>query len=120
MAVRKSAWQEVASEICHQAGIHEDIDLALHLQNHNFKVDFSPSLVVCVSSRRFQTDFSSFKNYIIALPNTYQIHGKYRYLPIYALVALGLISFLPMRAVNRLFNPDSYTAQRIDPTSNIL
>ncbi|MEI8338675.1 MAG: glycosyltransferase family 2 protein [bacterium] len=120
MAVRKSAWQEVRGELCHHCGIHEDIDLAIHLQKHGFKVDFDPSLPVGVSARRFQTDFSSFKNYIIALPNTYQIHGKYRYLPIYALVALGLISFLPMRAVNRLFNPDSYTAKRIDPTSNIL
>lgn len=120
MAVRKSAWQEVSEELCHHAGLHEDIDLALHLQKKNFNVDFDPSLAVGVSARRFQTDFKSFKNYILALPNTYKIHGKYRFLPIYALVALGLVSFLPMRTVNRLFKPDSYATQRIDPTSNIL
>jgi len=120
MAVRKSAWQKVASEICHQAGIHEDIDLALHLQKHGFKVDFSPSLVVCVSSRRYQSDFKSFKHYLLALPETYKIHGKYRFLPIYILVALGLISFLPIRNINRLISAKTYSTPRIDPTSNTL
>ena len=120
MAVRKTAWQAVRNQLCHHAGIHEDIDLAVHLQKNDFRVDFDSSLAVSVSARRFQTDFRSFKNYLLALPKTYKIHGKYRYLPIYALVALGLIGFLPMRTVNRLFNPDAYATRRVDPTSNIL
>lgn len=120
MAVRKSAWQAVSAELCHHAGMHEDIDLAIHLQKKNFKINFDPSLAVGVSARRFQTDYKSFYSYLVALPQTYKIHGKYRFWPIYALVALGLIGYLPMLTVNRLFNPDSYAAQRIDPTSNIL
>jgi len=120
MAVRATAWQEVCAELCHHVGIHEDIDLAIHLQKHGFKVDFDSSLTVGVSARRFQSDFRSFRHYLFALPETYKIHGKYRFLPIYALVTLGLVGFLPMRIINRLFSAEAYASPRIDPTSNIL
>ena len=121
IAVRKSAWKKVNDQLCHSKGLHEDVDLALHLQQEGLIVCFDSKLSFRVSSRRYDSDMQSFMNYVLALPRTYSLHGSYNYYPIYCLVALATFGYLPARSFNRLFAPMNKRVQanRIDPTSNV-
>lgn len=120
MAVRRSAWKAVFSELCHGKALHEDVDLALHLQTKNYKVIYDESLAVQVSARRYDSDFKNFMNYVLALPRTYGRHGNYNYLPIFLLVVLAVVAYLPARTINRYMGPlpNRFNEPRIDPTSN--
>lgn len=53
MSLKKSAWEKVKNEICNDdAEVHEDIDLAMHLEKYG-KILYDPTLVVLSSPRRF-------------------------------------------------------------------
>jgi len=54
MALRKTAWEEVKSDVClDDKEVHEDLDLAIHLSNLG-KVRFDYNLVVESSFRRWK------------------------------------------------------------------
>lgn len=131
MAVRKSAWDLVRSDLCNCAGIHEDFDIAIHLQELGAKVGFDERLTVGVSSRRVDTDYLSFLRYAWTSPLTYAEHnirGRYHMYPIVALSAIG---YFPARFLHKAY--DAQTASfslsraiasdqsiaRVDPTTYV-
>jgi len=74
MAVRRNAWQSVRSLICDNPSIHEDMDLAIHLQEKGFSVFYDETLVAGISSRRISNNFKDFVDYTLVSPRTYANH----------------------------------------------
>jgi len=56
MALRRSAWETIRDETCRDEKdeMHEDIDLSLHLADHDLKVQYWPQMVSGMSARRLE------------------------------------------------------------------
>jgi glycosyltransferase involved in cell wall biosynthesis len=130
MAIRRSAWKSVCSLICTQKNIHEDFDLAIHLQESGQLVTYEPELLASVSSRRIDTDFKSYVRYSLISPRTYKLHGLSSRYHMYPIILIAWIAYIPARLLykgydhskgefsfNKLFSP---SRGRIDPTINIV
>ena len=128
MAIRKTAWLKVRYQVCCLAGYHEDLDIAIHLQERNLKVKYIADLSADVSCRRIKTSFWQFLKYCLASPRTYKYHQlknrKYMYLPIVLIVALFPLGYLiyasynpKLKRLSVMFLLANFRLkQRIDPT----
>ncbi|RSX46482.1 glycosyltransferase [Bifidobacterium castoris] len=79
MALRASAWHEVAGEVCRDREdvMHEDIDVSLHLLGRGFKTVYSERMICGISARRMDTSFKSFRNYMKRFKNTFEAHPQH-------------------------------------------
>lgn len=79
MAVRRSAWEVIKNEVCRDKEdiMHEDIDLSLHLFDHDFETVYSPDMITAVSARRMDTSLSSFRSYMRRFKNTFDAHPQH-------------------------------------------
>ena len=131
MAIRKDAWNKVKAKLCFEKNIHEDYDLAIHLQELGMKVSFDERITAKVSSRRIDTNFVSFIKYVWKSPSTYARHNQKVYLNMMPVVATCIIGYLPGRilyrgydpikeafSINKLLEPNKELS-RIDPTVNV-
>lgn len=105
MALRKSSWRLVKPHVCSQGGMHEDFDLAIHLQDMGMKVSYDDHLRAGISARRTDVGFLSFLHYVRVNPHTYVLHGKNRIGRIYWVCLLALIAYLPCRILYRGLDP---------------
>lgn len=130
MAVRRSAWNKVRSSLCSCSNIHEDFDLAIHLQEKGLRVDYEQELVAGVSSRRIDTDFNSFFRYSLVAPRTYKYHNLRNRYHMYPVLLICWTTYVPARVIYRGYDPEKgsfslnrlfmTTTPRIDPTTNIV
>lgn len=130
MALRRSAWNDVVGRLCSEKGMHEDFDLAIHLQELGYKVAYEESLQANVSSRRIDTTFAAYVRYTLVSPHTYAMHGLRSRRHMYSVLAACWLLYLPARLVYRSYDPrtGSYSvaqllvasASRVDPTTNII
>jgi glycosyltransferase involved in cell wall biosynthesis len=129
MAVRKSAWLAVQKQgLCAEAGLHEDFDLGIHLQEAGFRVAYDERLVANVSSRRVDTGFWAFVRYGLVSPKTYAAHGLQSRRHMYPVLLVTWACYFPGRILYRGYNPKTgnfslahifvATTARIDPTTN--
>lgn len=92
MALRKSAWNKVKKTLCPCDGLHEDLDLAIHLQEHGLKVVYNENLIAGTSPRRIANGLKQFTNYCLASPRTYKAHSiknrRYMYVIIFIVMSL--------------------------------
>lgn len=93
MAIRTSAWQSIANEVCHKRGQHEDFDLAIHLVRQNQAVTFDERLKASLCYRQANYDFAAFSNYILISPRTYLDHGRISGRVMYQAVAFVLVLY---------------------------
>ncbi len=131
MAMRTSAWQRVKPILCNRGGMHEDYDIAIHLQEQGAKVVFDERLQAKVSSRRIDVSYLSFMRYVWISPRTYAEHGISQYRHMYWVVLVCAIGYLPARILHRGYSleHDSFTwsrvfspaavIPRVDPTANV-
>jgi glycosyltransferase involved in cell wall biosynthesis len=132
MAMRRSAWQRVSSGLCVRGGMHEDYDLAIHLQRLGLKVAFDERLTTHVSSRRIEMSYRDFMGYVWVSPNTYVQHGiKSARWHMYPVVLTCAIGYLPAKVLYRGYDKKLgrfswrqflmpvVTAARVDPTTNV-
>ena len=131
MAMRSSAWQRVRAHLCSRGGMHEDYDIALHLQEIGGKVTFDERLRAKVSSRRIDVGYLSFLRYVWIAPNTYAQHNVRSRWHMYWVVLLCAVCYLPARILHRGYSPetDSFSfakvfepsrlTVRVDPTANV-
>jgi glycosyltransferase involved in cell wall biosynthesis len=131
MAVRRSAWEDVKSSLCTLKDIHEDFDLAIHLQQAGFFVGFDENLVASVSSRRVDMRFIDFMKYVNKSPTTYKKHGINVNRQMYPIVGLLAVAYLPGYILYKGFDPISTSfnfkyllnnlsvSSRVDPTVNV-
>ena len=110
MAIRRSAWQAVKGNVCHQKGIHEDIDLALHMSRAKLAVAFEPSLIASISARRVDSNLIDLARYCFISPLTYIKHNAKGHLYMYPLIILVLINYILLRLLFRAFDSQ---AQRL-------
>jgi glycosyltransferase involved in cell wall biosynthesis len=131
MALRRNAWQTVRSRLCDKGGLHEDYDIAIHLQELGRKVAFDERLQAQVSSRRIDVSYIEFMRYVWVSPQTYARHGIRARWHMYSLVLVCAVGYLPARLLHRGYDRSSgrfslslaFTPQtivpRIDPTANV-
>jgi glycosyltransferase involved in cell wall biosynthesis len=132
MAIRKNAWQKVRGDLCAHAGIHEDYDLAIHLQEAGGKVVFDERMKADVSSRRIDVGFLNFMRYVWVSPRTYAWHNIALRRHMYPVVIVCAIGYVPARLLHRgydpakgrfslsyLFSERAVFPTRVDPTAHV-
>lgn len=101
MAVRRDAWRAVRPNLCQRTDIHEDYDIALHLQQHGYTVHFDERLVAQISLRRMDTSFRDLLAYVLVNPRSYRVHNAPGQLHMYAIISLVLVAYFPLRLLYR-------------------
>lgn len=75
MAVRTNSWHLVANEMCHVTRVHEDNDLAIHLDRRGLAVHYSNKLINNISVRRANDTPRQAVHYAFSEYYTYRYHG---------------------------------------------
>jgi glycosyltransferase involved in cell wall biosynthesis len=129
MAVRKYAWNSVRDTLCNCGLIHEDQDLALHLQDIGKTVIFDEDMLAYVSSRRIDTGYFNFISYTKRGVDTYAHHNSPGKAYLRMLVVAATIGYLPALILHRIYDQKTGKTSllsikqnitpRIDPTSNV-
>jgi glycosyltransferase involved in cell wall biosynthesis len=78
MALRKNLWKKIKNSVClDDKLVHEDIDLAIHINQIDELIKIDPSLIVKISSRRIKNNpLSFFVEYPIRAAKTIGFHKK--------------------------------------------
>lgn len=131
MAMRRAAWRKVRPTLCERGNLHEDYDIAIHLQEIGGKVSFDERLKAVVSSRRIDVGYTEFMRYVMVSPRTYAAHDVRERWHMYAVVAVCAVGYLPARLLHRGYDPEQQrfsvtrlfvprqTPARVDPTANV-
>lgn len=75
MAIRRSAWHAVRSQLCTDSYMHEDLDLAIHLDKIGQKILYKKELLAGASGRRYNDKFGRFYIYLSMYRQTYLRHN---------------------------------------------
>jgi|SRR5579862_4356857 len=106
MAILKKDWQEVEPKLCGRSDMHEDIDLAIHLQDMGKKIGYDPAMRVATSARRLNVPLKDFYKYMASLGLTYKQHQLNNAfidkIPLYTYVPLQPL----FKVIYRLYNSD--------------
>lgn len=86
MAIRRSAWSSVREDVCLRRDVHEDLDLAIHVQFSGKEIAYSHYMRAGMSSRRFDDSFPAFYRYLRMHHTTFKVHNIKTSLPNIALV----------------------------------
>ncbi len=127
MAIKKELWIKVKPNTCSIAGIHEDLDLAIHSTDLGAKVIFEPKLVAGVSLRRYETSFLDFYKYIKITPFTYRYHHKKSASKFNLMFSVLILSYYIILVGHLIYDPDTSRislirlfhykkSNRVDPT----
>lgn len=108
MALRKDAWKAVQQQICHNPIVHEDLDLAIHLQVLDELVRYDPNLRARMSARRFDDSLPAFYAYLRMHHHTFDLHEIKTSLPHIALV-IYLFFYAIMKPVRKSYNIQTNT-----------
>lgn len=129
MVLKKSAWNKVKDSLCIAHGEHEDLDLALHLQELGLKVAYEPKLMAFTSSRRLDMNPLGYLSYSLAGPRTYASHGKKSRFYMYPVIAICWMIYVPGRLMYRAYDCESNrwslvaifagSPARVDPTTEL-
>lgn len=76
MAIRRNAWEKIRSSTCRdqQDEMHEDIDLSLHLAEHELTIRYLPTMVSGMSARRLEDSPKDYRYYVTRFDRTYRAH----------------------------------------------
>lgn len=102
MALRTSAWEAIreAASRDEEDLLHEDIDIAMTLQRHGFRVGYEKYMAAAISSRRIDTPKNDFYHYVGRFGRTYDAHGVKKW-HLQAPPAVLKASYWPLRTVHR-------------------
>lgn len=112
MAIRRSAWQQIAAEVCTDPDneMHEDIDLSIHLRQHGLKAVYAPAMVGGMSARRLRDSPKDYHRYVMRFERTYARHRVLN--PALRVpIAIYLMIYFPLKAVQALYDKDGDTAR---------
>lgn len=98
-ALRAEAWRAVREHTCTERHIHEDLDLAIHLQDAGYNTVYLPEMRGGVSARRYDDDLDDFARYMKMFISTYQFHDRPGIMPYIAVSAytMGYFALQPVR-----------------------
>jgi cellulose synthase/poly-beta-1,6-N-acetylglucosamine synthase-like glycosyltransferase len=105
MALRRTAWEKIRGEVCKDLtnGMHEDIDLALHLKFNEYEIIYDHHLVAFISARRIENSLKDFRDYTKLFSKTYKAHGIKKAslkFPEYYLMAI----YFPLHALRKFYH----------------
>ncbi len=105
MAVRRTAWQQVETQLCRTAGLHEDHDIGIHLSCLGYDITFDERLVTAIDCRRVQSSWLDFCRYAWLSPKTYALHDLDSRRHMYPIVWLAVVCHSPLKLLARGYNP---------------
>ncbi|HOR23207.1 glycosyltransferase family 2 protein [Candidatus Saccharibacteria bacterium] len=76
MAIKKSVWQKISKDTIADSAVHEDIDIALALASHGYKVKVDKNLVVNADLEEVQR-FSKYMRYYKMVFNNLRYHKNH-------------------------------------------
>ncbi|MHA7140147.1 glycosyltransferase family 2 protein [Arthrobacter sp. Sr33] len=76
MAIRRTAWEQIRESTCRDEAdeMHEDIDLSLHLAEHDLVIRYLPTMVSGMSARRLEDSPKDYRYYVTRFDRTYKAH----------------------------------------------
>lgn len=103
MALRASAWREIRDEACLDPDddLHEDVDLSLHLHEHELKIGYSSDMVTGMSARRLDDSPLEFYSYVMRFERTFQKHNVRR-LSVRAPMAIFLSAYPALKTLREI------------------
>lgn len=106
MALRSSAWLSIRDDACLDADdeFHEDVDLAIHLHEHDLKVAYVSGMVTGMSARRLDDSPREFYNYVMRFERTYAKH-HIRDLALRAPMLVFLTAYPALKVMRELSKP---------------
>ena len=107
MALRKSAWETTKTHMCSSAGMHEDFDLAIHLQLAGHSIAFVEQVHASISARCINDSVKSFWSYVMLNPKTYAVHSLKSGRHMYPLATLALLFHVPLRILYRGYDAEN-------------
>lgn len=90
MAVRREHWERVADKVCLDNGVHEDLDLSIHLHRAGVRITYDHAMPVPVEFRRVYSDRNQLWSYLQMWPRTLRVHGFASWVFCWIVGALGL------------------------------
>jgi glycosyltransferase involved in cell wall biosynthesis len=77
MAIRATAWAAIRDSACLDVDdeLHEDIDLAVHLNEHGLRIAYVSSMIAGMSARRLDDNPSDYFYYVSRFERTYRRHN---------------------------------------------
>jgi glycosyltransferase involved in cell wall biosynthesis len=104
MAIRNDAWRAVASNTCTDFGIHEDNDLAIHLDTQGFIVRYTNKLTIGMSVRRANITPAVAWKYSFMQYTTFRHHHTFSLAAVFAGITL-ILSYPVLYILHRTFDP---------------
>jgi glycosyltransferase involved in cell wall biosynthesis len=101
MAIRTHAWRMSRKHMCRKGSMHEDFDLAIHVQECGFRVVFDERLHAVISARRIDTGFLDFAHYVSRSSHTYAQHQLPERRHMYGAMLFSLLVYMPARIMVR-------------------
>lgn len=101
MAISKDAWLAVKPHVCNKHNMHEDFDLAIHLQEIGQKVTFTESITAHLSARRVDMKVWHFWQYVGMHPHTYAVHDVKTGRRMYPVILFLALSWFPVKVLYR-------------------
>lgn len=76
MALRNSAWESIKDQVCRDEEdlMHEDIDISVHLAEHNLLIRYVPTMITGMSARRVEDSPKDYWYYVNRFDRTYTAH----------------------------------------------
>ena len=104
MAIRRSVWLSLSSDLCRDIYIHEDLDLAVHLFTSGQKIAYSKQILAGASGRRYNDSPRRFYRYMSMYRNTYLRHGLHS-LAIYSATGVYLLGYCLLHPLLKIWYP---------------
>jgi glycosyltransferase involved in cell wall biosynthesis len=76
MAITRNQWRRIGSGACKRNDIHEDLDLAIHLADAGYHINYDKSIKTNAELRRVQAERHELWEYLLWWPRTLRIHAR--------------------------------------------
>jgi len=76
MAITQAQWRSVRHDVCLRTDIHEDLDLAMHLDEMGYGIIYDTTIKTNAELRRVHTERSKLWDYLQWWPRTLRIHNR--------------------------------------------
>lgn len=107
MAIRTAAWRQVRADLCQDANLMEDLDIAMHLADEfgPKALRYNPQMRADISARRATTGFVQNFMYLKMWPKTLRSHRHLGSILAWPAVAFLMVSSVPItNTVSRFYN----------------
>lgn len=102
MAITRQQWHSVRTKACRVNGLHEDLDLAMHLHDEGYRIFYDRHFRVQAHLRRVETSRRDLWDYLQWWPRTLRYHGKRSWPICWLFGALMLYIITPLLHIGSL------------------